>query len=80
MLGLATEADLASLICARAEQLYTLLYTDAALVLDASARVAEVAGSGLVDVHVCTCVLRRRPCMGCMCRINSVHAWSCDGS
>ena len=29
------------------------LYTDATLVLDASARVAEVAGSGLVDVHVC---------------------------
>ena len=29
------------------------LYTDATLVLDASTRVAEVAGSGLVDVHVC---------------------------
>ena len=43
------EADLASLgwICV-AEQ----LYTDAALVLDASTRVAAAAGSGLIDVHL----------------------------
>ena len=42
------EADLASLgwICV-AEQ----LYTDAALVLDASTRVAAAAGSGLIDLH-----------------------------
>ena len=43
------EADLASLgwICV-AEQ----LYTDAALVLDASTRVAAAAGSGLIDLHL----------------------------
>jgi hypothetical protein len=42
------EGDLASLgwICV-AEQ----LYTDAALVLDASTRVAAAAGSGLIDLH-----------------------------
>ena len=51
MLGVARklkEAVLASLawIC-HAEQ----LYIDAALVLDASTRVAAAAGSGLIDVH-----------------------------
>ena len=48
MLGSCKEADLASLgwIC-DAEQ----LYTDAALVLDASTRVATAARSGLIDLH-----------------------------
>ena len=43
------EADLASLgwICVAEQR-----YTDAALVLDASTRVAAAAGSGLIDLHL----------------------------
>ena len=78
--GLATEADLASLICG-AEQLSIrpiYIYTDAALVLDASARVAEIAESGLVDVHVCVAsttmhglqVSHQQCCVGSACMVD----------
>ena len=47
------EVDLASLTWTyHAEQ----LYTDAALVLDASTRVAAAAGSSLIDLHL-NCVV-----------------------
>ena len=54
------------------------IYTDAALVLDASARVAEVAESGLVDVHVCVAsttmhglqVSHQQCCVGSACMVD----------
>ena len=63
------EADLASLgwICV-AEQ----LYTDAALVLDASTRVAAAAGSGLIDLHL-HCVVDHADG-----RIDRAHARCCE--
>jgi hypothetical protein len=53
------EADLASLgwICVAEQRC-----TDAALVLDASTRVAAAAGSCLIDVHLHLFALCRRPC------------------
>ena len=47
-------------------------YTDAALVLDVSARVAEVAGSGLVDVHVCVASSTASAvcCVGSACMVD----------
>ena len=65
------EADLASLTWTyHAEQ----LYTDAALVLDASTRVAAAAGSSLIDLHL-HCVVDLADLAG---RINRVHARSCE--
>ena len=66
-------SDLASLawIC-HAEQ----LYIDAALVLDASTRVAAAAGSGLIDVHLhCVVDLVSTLQMG---RINRACARCCE--
>ena len=58
--------------------LLAALYTYAALVLDAPARVAEVAGSGLVDVHVCVAsstmrglhVSHQQCCVGSVCMVD----------
>ena len=60
------------------------LYTDAALVLDASTRVAAAAGSGLIDLHLLsTCYAlasRRQPCMQTQRNTAdatpATHAWS----
>ena len=46
------------------------LYTEAALVLDASTRVVAAAGSGLIDLQVPRVVDHG------ICRINSAYAWS----
>jgi hypothetical protein len=66
------EAVLASLtwIC-DAEQ----LYTDAALVLDTSTRIAAAARSGLIDLHF---ALRCRPCGRVSGRPQRAHVRCCD--